>query len=395
MNTLISKLVRLIKRRVFTSNLYYSLGLLRRAPYVRRKQAEAWGDKKGTLRILADLLVILWRDHGHIQAYYTKVKGMVDDYFVMRMYLRDRSVNDYVLDFVSLYIMHFAAGENRSHYNVIDDKHSFWDYMHERGFPVTGRLGNIVVQPGAQPLWEQPGGGTLPVTELLKRYPQVFCKPADGTQGKLCGKWEWIDDGTLSFNNRVCPYGELRQLVQHNLLVEEVLVNHPDIARFHPASCNTLRLITLCKPGGEDLRLHFACLRMGVGNGQTDNFSNSGIGVRIMPDGRLAELGWFRDSRLGPVAEHPDSHIVFKDCCIPMWNECVELVLKAHEVMKDKICGVGWDIVVTEQGPLILEANPYFGIGLPQSAGLGFRKILFRDYLPTAMKYAKAVHFPL
>lgn len=395
MSGMVYRIVNCAKRHAFSLKLYSTLALLRHLPYVKRKQADAWGDKKGTLRIALELLIVIWRDYGHLQVLEKKVRGLVDDYFVMRIHLRGRKLGDYVVDFASLFIMHMAAWPARELYDYINDKHTFWQYMHKHGLPTTNRLGNIVAGNGEEPAWETPEGERLPLQALLKRHGCVFCKPADGTQGRQCGKWEWVSDERLRFNGEECSYDSLAGQLDKSLMVEEVVQGHPAIERFHSSSCNTLRLITLCHPGGEGLRLHFACLRIGTGGGQTDNFCNGGIGVRILESGRLAELGWYRDSRRGPVTEHPDSHIAFKDCEIPMWEECVALALKAHEPLKDKVFGVGWDIVVTERGPLFLEANPFFGSGLPQSAGVGFRKILFRDYLPLARKYARTARFPL
>lgn len=136
-------------------------------------------------------------------------------------------------------------------------------------------------------------------------------------------------------------------------------------------------------------------LRMGVADSQTDNFCGGGIAVPIRNNGTLEDIGRFCDFTRQEVTPPPDSHIVFNGYAIPMFDDCVQLAKKAHELVKDGIYGVGWDIIVTENGPILLEANVHFGHGIPQSAGVGFGKMMHQHYLPIAKKHAREAGIPL
>jgi glutathione synthase/RimK-type ligase-like ATP-grasp enzyme len=60
---------------------------------------------------------------------------------------------------------------------------------------------------------------------------------------------------------------------------------------------------------------------------------------------------------------------------LPMWQETVELVRKAHAAFPDRIT-VGWDVSIAEQGPVVLEGNVQSGCDMIQRthdvpAGIG------------------------
>jgi hypothetical protein len=60
---------------------------------------------------------------------------------------------------------------------------------------------------------------------------------------------------------------------------------------------------------------------------------------------------------------------------LPLWAETVDLVCRAHAAFSDRIT-VGWDVAITDRGPVIIEGNVQSGCDMIQRthelpAGIG------------------------
>ena len=60
--------------------------------------------------------------------------------------------------------------------------------------------------------------------------------------------------------------------------------------------------------------------------------------------------------------EHPITHFVAKGTQLPMWREVLALAKKAAYVVP-QVAYVGWDIALTEKGPVLIEGNHCGGCG--------------------------------
>lgn len=137
-----------------------------------------------------------------------------------------------------------------------------------------------------------------------------------------------------------------------NFIVQGVLKQHEKLAAIHSESVNTIRIITILLNG--EVNVLSACLRMGVGKSQVDNFSQGGVGCGIKADGRLKNKGYDRWGN--KVDKHPDG-FQFEDCVVPNYDLVVETVKKA--ALKVPMFGVAsWDFAVDEEGvPILIEYN--------------------------------------
>lgn len=372
---------------IFKAKLAATFGVLVHIPYLLCCQRKAYGDKKSALTIIIELMIMIHRDYGYLTAQKWGSKKFIHDYFVERIYLRSSSVNEYVSELVAILIMIISSSAALKRMQLLDNKNSFWDFCNSKGLPVTKRLGNILKQGNGSLVWVDAKGAEQSIQELLHQHLAVFVKTAEGTQGASCAKWELLDDMHVAVNHVATGWEELSDWVTGELLVEEIVPQHKAIAAFHSKSLNTLRMVTMRKPDGS-IELNHSFLRLGVGEQGVDNFNHGGIGVLIRKDGTLAKIGRYKDFTRPDATEHPDSHILFDGYKIPMYQECVQLVLRAHELNKN-IQGVGWDVALTQDGPLLVEANPNFGFDLMQATGEGYRSLLWERYLPLAQKYAR------
>lgn len=97
-----------------------------------------------------------------------------------------------------------------------------------------------------------------------------------------------------------------------------------------------------------------------IGNGKyVDNFNNGGMVVPIEEDrGEIIYPALDKSGHLYDV--HPLTGVPIKGFKIPLWDEVIALVERAGQVVP-QVGVVGWDVCVTDNGPLLIEGNDYPG----------------------------------
>ena len=103
----------------------------------------------------------------------------------------------------------------------------------------------------------------------------------------------------------------------------------------------------------------------------TSNFSDGNLGAPVDPEtGRLGPAR-FKDPAtiMNEHSRHPASDESIDDFVLPMWRDAVDLALEAHARLNDAPF-VGWDVAISENGPLLIEGNQGFGSESPQLAHL-------------------------
>lgn len=185
-------------------------------------------------------------------------------------------------------------------------------------------------------------------TSLLEAKKQFVIKPA---LGSMCGRGVRRID--LSSEHALDDnwFRALFAGASDSFIAQEVLSQHPDIARLNPSSLNCCRITSVWVNG---IYRYGIMLKVGKKGSQIDNW-NSGYLVGIQEDGTLKEKGW--DDQLQPVYES-DSGIRFEEVrypCLDLLRACIESYHKRYFPQ----CGiVGWDVVIdAEQRPRVVEAN--------------------------------------
>ena len=172
-------------------------------------------------------------------------------------------------------------------------------------------------------------------------------------------------------------------------IFQKRIIPHRDAAILYPGSINTIRIITI-KPLNEEPRVFAKVQRIGVDktNG-VDNWSSGGIVIGINDDGYLKRYGFYKDCYMGGrVEKHPDSGMVFKDYRVPLFHEALDLALEAHNRLWG-IFAIGWDIAMTDEGPVIVEGNSNWGASTIQVGDRPIKKEwteLYRKYYAEDIK---------
>lgn len=141
------------------------------------------------------------------------------------------------------------------------------------------------------------------------------------------------------------------------LLVEEVIKQHKDLDKVYPMSINTIRIITL----KYNDKVHFITAFLRVGNNYSfvDNTSSGGMLTMIdLKSGVTLFPGC--DGDMNIYDKHPITKVGLKGIKIPYFEELKELVIELSYIVKE-INYIAWDIAITDEGPVVVEGNPYPG----------------------------------
>lgn len=190
--------------------------------------------------------------------------------------------------------------------------------------------------------------------DFLKRHEVFMSKPYDGLGGADVKK-----EYTKDIQNKEEYF---KNAIQNRIFLEELVMQHPDMNKLCSKSVNTMRIMTFNDHGNP--RIIWMGLRVGNGINSIDNFHAKGMAVNIDYDtGKL--IGNAVDKDLNEYTEHPVTHVTFNNFQLPYFNEAKNMVLNAS-LKSDKILVVGWDVAISDKGPVIIEGNRRPGFDIVQ-----------------------------
>ena len=185
--------------------------------------------------------------------------------------------------------------------------------------------------------------------KFIKNKKIIFCKPINGTHGDNMEKIVIKD-----FKGDLYNY-----LIKKNLkLIEEVVIQCKKMNDLYPYSINTVRIITVNRYD-EKVKVVAAYQRIGNNGRIVDNYNGGGMVVPINEQTGIIEYPAV-DKLKNIYYKHPITNTDIVGFKIPMYKEAVNLAKKAAKVVKE-IRYVGWDIAITDKGPVIIEGNEYPG----------------------------------
>ncbi len=185
--------------------------------------------------------------------------------------------------------------------------------------------------------------------KFIKNKKIIFCKPINGTHGDNMEKIVIKD-----FKGDLYNY-----LIKKNLkLIEEVVIQCKIMNDLYPHSINTVRIITVNRYD-EKVKVVAAYQRIGNNGRIVDNYNGGGMVVPINEQTGIIEYPAV-DKLKNIYYKHPITNTDIVGFKIPMYKEAVNLAKKAAKVVKE-IRYVGWDIAITDKGPVIIEGNEYPG----------------------------------
>jgi len=213
--------------------------------------------------------------------------------------------------------------------------------------------------------------------DLLRRIDaqEVCFKPVDGMQGRGFIRVALGRDAD-PFVVRVQPEGPQLTVAdlwdQHlnagddiGYFCEDVIDQHPDVARFNPHSLNTVR-VWIYQPEEGVWEVYDAVLRMGVGRVVVDNLSAGGIGPRIDIDTGVLGPAVVRRPDRPIYQEHPATGVRIEGAVVPMWDDVVALCRQIGGIFP-YLRLLAIDVALGSEGPFVLEVSAG-----PQDHQVGF-----------------------
>ena len=212
--------------------------------------------------------------------------------------------------------------------------------------------------------------------DYLRNRTVFMSKPFDGLGGHGVEK--------IYTKDIADPDAFIDQAIQNRLFWEDLVIQHPDMNVLCPSSVNTLRIITFNDHGKSEIL--WMGLRVGNGVNAVDNFHAQGMVCSVdMDTGRLVGSAINKDNVKFDC--HPTTGVRFDGFQLPCFEEIKTLVLQAA-LESDKILMVGWDVAISDQGPVIIEGNRRPGFDVVQVLDGRGRMDIVRDVMARAEKGA-------
>jgi hypothetical protein len=204
------------------------------------------------------------------------------------------------------------------------------------------------------------------VASVLDATGALVLKPVYGFGGEDVHVCRSAGDGFVSLDgNREPRRAFVERIDALSATLVTGFVEQAEYAdRLFPDATNTLRVLTLWDPATDAPFVAGAVQRIGTGqSAPVDNWSRGGLSAEVAADGTLSPAGrWDADAgRLRWHETHPDTGAQVAGARVPDWPAIREGVLDLAETVP-ALPRVGWDVVVTDEGFVLLELNAHAGI---------------------------------
>ncbi len=209
--------------------------------------------------------------------------------------------------------------------------------------------------PHAEVLVEFRGGRQVSGPESLPQE-DLWSKPLTGSGGGGCRLWRAQPDGAfLHGNDRLSREQWIDTLRHHDCIVQRPLQNHPDLTGMTSGPAIVLRLVTVLDRAGEATLIGAS---LALPQGKADSTAGALGCIPDLVSGFIQEVSV---ANSGPSTAHPDTGVPLVGRVVPLWSACCDLVLRAHREAFPAFASLGWDVVVTPDGPVLLETNSGWG----------------------------------
>jgi hypothetical protein len=196
--------------------------------------------------------------------------------------------------------------------------------------------------------------------DIKKNGPKVF-KPIDGASGNGIIKISFIDSW-WQVNQKKIDETSCRKIIGNlsDYLVSDFITQGEYSKSIYPKSVNTVRMLTMLDPLTKQAFIAAAAHRIGNNTSYpVDNCAAGGFTAYIEPEtGTMgkATSTVLKGKTLAWHTNHPDTGAPIEGVIIPNWANVRNTVLQMATSLQF-IPYIGWDIVITDDGFTIIEAN--------------------------------------
>ncbi len=200
---------------------------------------------------------------------------------------------------------------------------------------------------------------------------EYILKPVCGSRGQniyFLKKQNTKIEVTDTKSNKIYLGNMLEEIKKRKTIIQEYIHQHEDLKKLNKDSLNTIRVVSLRY--NDKANILAAMLRIGENNSKVDNAHKGGICVGVDIDtGKLKKYGCTYNK-----IYTKKNNISFEKIQIPFWKETIDLVKKIHNKVFYGASSLGFDIAITEKGPVIIEVNTGWGTKGLQACNGGLKK---------------------
>jgi hypothetical protein len=202
------------------------------------------------------------------------------------------------------------------------------------------------------------------------------------------GVRKYVYDGKALITDSRIPFDikELSGYYSGDFIVQSIVKQNSNIAKFHPWSLNTLRAFSYRSVRTNIVHVPTVVLRMGVNYSYLDTVSIGGIACGINSSGILNRYAF--DVYGNSYDRHPTTNIEFDGFYVPAFEDVISLIRKlADSIPHQRVAG--WDFGIDEEAnPVLIEVNVSTGSWLMQIASgrplFGSLSEEVKDYIDSA-----------
>lgn len=218
--------------------------------------------------------------------------------------------------------------------------------------------------------------------EMIKKSfnNSIFVKPSDGEGGvhtfKLYAENLNSEDIGILWN----------AMQKESFVFQENIIQNEQISKIYDKSINTIRIHTYLHED-DKVEIVSALMRFGFGGSVVDNGCSGGFFVPVdIEEWKLCGKGrTYLSAGAKTFANHPDTNVKLDGYQLPFADEIVRYVTVGAKLFSDNKL-IGWDIALTENGPIVIEANAGPHVSMLQMACGGIKthpryKEIFKDYI--------------
>jgi hypothetical protein len=141
----------------------------------------------------------------------------------------------------------------------------------------------------------------------------------------------------------------------HFDLVEEFIIQHPNLNDLSPSAVNTVRIFSQLNSNNEVEIL--GCRQRISVNSPVDNMAAGNLAAPIDEEtGIVNGPAVYSDITKPEESKHPITRMPIVGFQVPFWKETIAMVKKAA-LLHPQNRSIGWDVVITERGPGFIEGN--------------------------------------
>jgi hypothetical protein len=213
---------------------------------------------------------------------------------------------------------------------------------------------------------------------ISEGHPQgLVCKPSSGTHGSdvqvfsdaRLDSLRHLDGSPWTLDRLWALLSEPAQIsrpfqASSAWLLEQRVAPHRELRAIHGDTLGCVRVVVLRFEDG-DMALLDPCLKIPIGAGGVDNLSFGTLITSVdLESGRTG-----RAMRLETATDHehhPETGVFLEGIEVPFWTETKQLALRAMSAFPGQR-SIGFDIGISDDGPVIIEANSAWAVWMMQS----------------------------